>query len=37
LAFVEIYPGKAFTLDVQPKIDEKFEKKFIKNSLIKPV
>jgi len=35
LAFVEIYPGEAFSLDVQPKVDEKYEKKFKKNPLIK--
>ena len=37
LAFVEIYPGEAFSLDVQPKVNEKYEKKFKKNSLIKPI
>ena len=37
LAFVEIYPGEAFSLDVQPKVDEKYEKVFKKNSLIKPL
>ena len=35
LAFVEIYPGEYFSLDVQPKVDEKYEKEFRKNSLIK--
>lgn len=37
LAFVEIYPGEAFYLDSQPKVDEKFEKVFKKNPLIKPL
>ena len=35
LAFVEIYQDKTFTLDVQRKVDEKYEKEFNKNSLIK--
>ena len=35
LAFIEIYPGEPFSLDAQPKVDEKYEKKFKKNSLIK--
>ncbi len=37
LAFVEVYPGEAFSLDVQPKVDEKYLKIFKKNSLIKPL
>ena len=37
LAFVEVYPGQAFSLVSQPKVDEKYENKFKKNSLIKPV
>ena len=37
LAFVEIYPGESFSLDDQRKVDEKYEKVFKKNSLIKPL
>ena len=37
LAFVEVYPGEAFSLDAQAKVDEKYVKIFKKNSLIKPL
>jgi len=37
LAFVEIYPNESFSLDDDPKIDEKFEKTFNKNILIKTI
>ena len=37
LAFAESYPGEAFSLVDQPKVDEKYENKFKKNSLIKPL
>ena len=37
LAFVEIYPEKSFSLDAQPKVDEKYEKEFKKNPLIKSI
>ena len=35
LAFVEIYPGQDFSLNDQPKVEEKYEKKFKKDHLIK--
>ena len=35
LAFVEIYPGQAFTLDEQPIVDEKYEKTFKRLALVK--
>ena len=35
LAFVEIYPGQAFTLDEQPIVDEKYEKTFKRLPLVK--
>ncbi len=37
LAFVEIYPEKYFSLDAQPKVDEKYENEFKKNPLIKTI
>jgi len=37
LAFVEIKPGETFSLDNQPKVNEKFKKEFNKNPLIKSV
>ena len=37
LAFVEIKPGETFSLDNQPKVNEKFKKEFNKNPLIKNV
>ena len=37
LAFQEIYPEKAFSLDEQPKIEEKYREEFKKNELIKSI
>ncbi len=37
LAFVKIYPGKAFTLEDQPKVSEKYIKDFNKNPLLRIV
>ena len=37
LAFVEMKPGELFSLEDQPKVSEKFEKEFNKNSLIETV
>ena len=37
LAFTEIKPNEAFSLDTQKKISEKYEKEFKKNPLIKTV
>jgi len=37
LSFVEIYPNKSFALNDQVKVNQKYEKKFNKNSLIKTV
>ena len=37
LAFNEIKPGEAFSLDEQPIVSEKFEKEFNKNPLIKNI
>jgi len=37
LAFIEIKPDEAFSLDMEPKISEKFEKEFNKNILIKTI
>ena len=37
LAFVEMSPEKSFSLEDQPKVSEKFEKEFKKNSLVKTV
>ena len=37
LAFMEINPGKSFSLEDQAKFSEKFEKKFSKNPLVKAV
>ena len=37
LSFVEIMPGKAFTLSDQLKVSEKYKKEFNKNPLIKTV
>ena len=31
MTVVEIYPGESFSLDPQPKVDEKYKKKFKKN------
>ena len=37
LAFVEIFPDKKFEIEIQKKVDEKFEKEFNKNPLIKNI
>ncbi len=37
LAFAEINPEKSFSLEKQNKVDEKFKKKFYKNSLVKAI
>ena len=37
LAFIEVNPGKEFSLGESVKISDKFKKEFYKNSLIKPI